>query len=938
VGCLSDEDVLDYVQDRLTPEVTGEFASHVDGCAGCRSLVLTLARAGFAAASPVTGDGTLAALAEPLLTAGSMLGRYRILEVRGAGGMGVVYSADDTELDRKVALKLLHAGAADPRGLLLREAQALARVSHQNVITVFEVGTFQDRVFVAMEFVDGWTLREWLASAKRTWREVFTACLQVGRGIAAAHGAGLVHRDLKPDNVLIGDDGWVRVTDFGLALMAGGAAEGAIAGTPAYMAPEQRTRGVVDARSDQYSFCVLMREALGARAAPVPGFISRVLSRGLSEDPSSRFESMGELLKALERAPVLRRRIGLALGGLVAAAAILTLISLRPPPCANVRDRVAKLYPPERAAGLRKTFEASGKPYAGAAFAEVDRVLTAWVARWSTSSVDACEATQIRHEQSAELMDLRNECLRRALGQAQALLEVFEGADAKLVERVGQAVHALPELAVCDDGTALRAGARRPADPKLRASLVPLEARLAQGAALRVAGKYKDAIALLEPLRVEATALGHAALLAEVHHALGDARESAGQVEAARADLNEAIRVSESVGNDLLKARAWVRLVFLEGNPARVVEGKKAAQMAEATLRRIGGGGVLGAQLAGARANLALIEGKEDEALKLIREAVALQQQHGALDDPKMSTVLLQLGNVEIALGDYRAAHAAFVRACEIDERVHGRDHPRLATCANNLSAVLCLFGRFDEAIVQARRSVELREKSLGKDHLLYAGSLCNLGEAQRGLGLLDEALASYQLALGARVKHGDENVVVVSAEDGIGMTLLAQGKPAEAEPHLLRALALNEKMYGPQSAEVSWANAQLAELRTLQGRAADALILAQSSLALREGRHAPTHPELARSLQVLGQAQLALGKPELARPPLERAVAISEASGLDKRLLAASQWALARALAPLPEEKERARTLARSAVAALVGSKGQERMLREAEAWLATP
>jgi serine/threonine protein kinase len=152
-----------------------------------------------------------------VLGRGDVVDKFIIVAELGAGGMGVVYEAYDPGLDRKVALKLLRtdAGGDGPRARLLREAQAMARVVHPNVVTVYEAGRWQDRIFLAMEKVSGGTLRAWEAAA-RPWQEIVAAFAQAGRGLAAAHDAGLVHRDFKPENVLVGDDGRVRVTDFGL--------------------------------------------------------------------------------------------------------------------------------------------------------------------------------------------------------------------------------------------------------------------------------------------------------------------------------------------------------------------------------------------------------------------------------------------------------------------------------------------------------------------------------------------------------------------------------------------------------------------------------------------------------------------------------------------------------------------------------------------------
>ncbi|MEM6993980.1 MAG: protein kinase [Myxococcota bacterium] len=279
------------------------------------------------------------------------IGRYTVLEEVGRGGMGTVYAAHDPELDRRVALKVLHADRSH-RGRLLREAQAMARLNHANVVAVHEIGTHEDEVFVAMEFVEGKTLRRWAQDASPSWREVIAVGLQAARGLAAAHRAGLVHRDFKPDNVMVGagDDGRgvrARVLDFGIAHHhadedeAGDAvveerslgsglsgprltATGALVGTPAYMAPEQHRGDPTDARTDQFAFCVSMWELLfdgrpfGGDTLPalvasveegrievpargrVPKAIVAALRRGLSVRAEDRHRDMAALIRELE--------------------------------------------------------------------------------------------------------------------------------------------------------------------------------------------------------------------------------------------------------------------------------------------------------------------------------------------------------------------------------------------------------------------------------------------------------------------------------------------------------------------------------------------------------------------------------------------------------------------------------------------------------------
>ncbi len=269
-----------------------------------------------------------------------VVGRYIIRESVGAGGMGAVYAAYDPELDRTVAVKLLHAGVDEAR--LVREAKALAKLAHPNVITVHDVGTYVGGVFLAMEFVRGSTLKQWMRREARSWRDVVSVFVDAGRGLAAAHASGLVHRDFKPDNVLIGDDGRVRVLDFGIAGevrkdarptapdLAGAVEDapltmsGVLMGTPAYMAPEQFLGTDTDERTDQYGFSVALWEALyGARpyqadtiaalayevwcgtlpdvrGRDVPAWLCRIVTRGLSSIPAQRYRSMNALLAEVD--------------------------------------------------------------------------------------------------------------------------------------------------------------------------------------------------------------------------------------------------------------------------------------------------------------------------------------------------------------------------------------------------------------------------------------------------------------------------------------------------------------------------------------------------------------------------------------------------------------------------------------------------------------
>ncbi|MFY0562508.1 protein kinase domain-containing protein [Archangium lansingense] len=347
-GCPDENVLAGFASGALSHADTPRLEQHLDGCAACRALVAAVAAEvsgpGASSAPTCLDTGAPTLPMHPgahALVPGAQVGRYVVEGPLGEGGMGVVYAARDPGLGRTVALKLLRPGGGgdEGRARLVREAQAMARLAHPNVLPLFEMGTEGGSVFLAMERVEGPTLAGWLRERERPWREVLSLFLQAGEGLAAAHRAGLVHRDFKPANVLVGADGRPRVTDFGLVRHGAGMDEGlpgdiasgdtgesltragAVPGTPAYMSPEQLAGREVDARGDQFSFCVALHEALYGlrpfdvrvrgearwsrvpmpRGPRLPGYVRAALDRGLALEPEARFPSMDALLVALSR-------------------------------------------------------------------------------------------------------------------------------------------------------------------------------------------------------------------------------------------------------------------------------------------------------------------------------------------------------------------------------------------------------------------------------------------------------------------------------------------------------------------------------------------------------------------------------------------------------------------------------------------------------------
>jgi eukaryotic-like serine/threonine-protein kinase len=412
--------------------------------------------------------------------------RFRVVRKLGAGGMGMVYEAWDEKLQRRVALKFLRseAGRESSERRFLREAQGLARISHPNVVPVYDVGRWEGRVWIAMEYVAGRTLGAWAAEAPREPAEIVRHWIAAGRGLAAIHAAGLIHRDIKPDNVLLGDDGRVRIVDFGLVKAADtldgeSSSSGprnsessvhsigpetssldenltvvhGFVGTPSYAAPEHWERRWVDARSDQYSLCVSLWEALCGSRPPrqerlrgglVPlrdeqrmsKRLHLALSRGLALEPRDRFEDMPRLLAALEppRRRWLAPAIAAGLTALVVAGAALALAldreaAARPSICGEAAAPVDGLWSESRRTALVQQLDPGLAPQA-------HQLIDAWAATWTAAAVESCEDAHVRHLYSGLALDRRSLCLARSLHGFDAFLQAVERGEASTAPEI----------------------------------------------------------------------------------------------------------------------------------------------------------------------------------------------------------------------------------------------------------------------------------------------------------------------------------------------------------------------------------------------------------------------------------------------------------------------------------------------------------------------
>jgi tetratricopeptide (TPR) repeat protein len=716
----------------------------------------------------------------------------------------------------------------------MREAQAMARLSHPNVIAVHDVGLHGDQVFVAMELIEGQTLRQWLSDKPRTSREVLEVLLPAGRGLAAAHEVGIVHRDFKPDNVMLARNGSVRVLDFGLARSVTRVAPAAsvptsalnrsltaVAGTPAYMAPEQLAAQRADARSDQFAFCVTLHEALtgkrpfagattqellaairqgyrdGAVEAQVPSWLRPIIARGLAAEPAARHASMPALLAELGRDPAAaRRRLLLAVGALVAVAAVGALgyqqsrrrASLL---CRGAEARLADVWDGPRRERVRAAFAATGVPYAADAFDTTARALEHYAEEWKAMHVDACLATRVRGEQSEELLDLRMSCLDQRRDELRALTELFTSADAKTVQRAAQAAYSLSEVSQCANIAALKAPIPPPRDPAARAPVEQMRKRLAETKALVITGKFKDGLRAAQSLVSEARRLQYAPLTAEALLVQGQLQQNLLLGAESEASFRAAMVAAAEGHHETALADGATRLVWTTGYLLnRHEEGRFWADFALASIRRLGGNndnriGTLMSHLS----DVAELEGKLDESLTLAQRSVE-QAERTKPGSPSLARKLAMLAHMLTELERYDEALVANRRAIEISEKTEGPNHPDLSRMIGTRGIILTKLKRYDEALELLRRVAALDEAALGPTSLVTALDYSTIGDAYEGMGDYDKALGNGRHAIEIIEAIKARTPVIAGVYQSVGGIELKRGRPAAAVPLLERALS----------------------------------------------------------------------------------------------------------------------------------------------------
>ncbi len=764
-------------------------------------------------------------------TVGSRLGRYVIEERLGAGAMGVVYGAYDPELGRKVAIKLAHPSQAEKRRgaeRFVREARAMAALDHPHVVALYDFGIRDGEAFLVMQRVQAQTLTEWLASAPPR-QERLRLMLEAGRGLAAAHAAGLVHRDFKPDNVLVTRSLHAKVTDFGLAraygdredsdgsstpiLRSGGmsqtvTARGVVIGSPAYMSVEQHRAELLTPRSDQYSYCVALCEVLtgerpfearsvtgllqrkeeGPRRGvgrTLPVHIAKALRRGLSPRPQDRFANMSALLHALQHGPTRGRWWASAAAAVVALPVVLGSgepAESGPERCSSAEALRREIWGPRRQAGVGAVFDRSSSPHALASRGRVMEILDAQIETWTDTYLSACVLAGA--ERDAAMV-----CLSRHRDAFTARVDELIALENTSIDGAVEAVNDLEDPRVCLQPVAARLDAAK-LEPRTRSFLTEIRRRKAAAKeAMRVGDMFAARAELVQAVeavdRLEPTELRVQPL-----RRIGDLLDTAGAPELAHVELLRALEYAREARDDKGAAGAAIYLAWVDGvSLQRTEQGRHWATEAEILMTRF----EPEPEMALARLmNLAAIykvEGDLDGAMELLLEGRRVVDAGQPSSTAAERNALLlkraaldhNIGTMMYWRGEHAAALEAFESCVEATRASLGDDHPDVVESLEGVVYAAEALGRLELARDNALDMVRIVRSNRGAAHPSMGRAVNAVVAVDYALGDLEAVQARLEGAIAELEQERPEDMQRFSYMVELAAAAREQGDPERA-------------------------------------------------------------------------------------------------------------------------------------------------------------
>jgi len=857
--------------------------------------------------------------------------------------MGIVYAGYDVGLDRKVALKLVQSkfvGKPRVRDRMLREAQALAKLSSPYVVQVYQVGEHGAGIYLAMEYVEGDDLSAWFKREEVGWRVLLRALCDAGRGLAAAHSAGLIHRDFKPENVLVGDDQRARVLDFGLVIEEGeddfeeageaplvgaavdhmplfstmpatdlqeaksmSAAKSAtrprlrrVAGTPAYMSPEQHFGGAVGPYSDQFSFAITLYEALyGFRPfegdtwkkikekvkrgvvppppanSPVPRWIYRIVLRGLSLYPEERWPSVEAMVAALENDPRRARIRALGLSALVVAVSAasygIAMTQLADDTvCQGIDGELDGVWDQGAKEVVEGAFERTSAPFAADAWRRVEARLDAYASSWVEERRSICEVIQ-SGSLSERLTEGRLTCALRRKAYLKTLVEVFKSADSSVVENAVQAAANLPSIAICGDLDLIAAEGSLPDDPTMAARVGELRERLDLAEVLESTGRYEEALEITGVIRADSAALGFEPLQAEAALREGSVFIASGRGAAASESLDQALHWALVHDLHSVAADAAARRVFALGvGEGRYAEALTGESVALALVERARADWRSSALLNNNLGSVYLLSGDQERAERQFKQTIALITERVGSSEPLLGVTHHNLGELYFGRGELDSATTHYSDAVEIMETVLGESHPMSAHPLAGMGDVALRRGALGEAEGFYLRSLELMESAYGAESLYLVQPLTGLGEVLRRRGRVADAELHFRRVVELSDALGVELEYLPTSLVGLGELAVARGDLTAAGERFKRAASVREAI-GAEALEVAQVALRAGEVAALEGDTELARGWFAKVLALTEDRE-KRGPSGVRRTASLGLAAV-LGADE--EPPRER-------------------------------------------------------------------